>query len=132
MGKILLHKKLLTIRLTYKINFFGYYNYNFTFEIIAIRCLISGWVGSGNIFKYISSFDFSLEKNLSTISKFIYCSCDIVSMDKNDEINEESPNSDKLQKDMLKPITKAKSELDEELKELEVENSGGGKDGGGG
>lgn len=57
---------------------------------------------------------------------------DLVSMDKNDEKIEESPDSDKLQKDMLKPITKAKSELDEELKELEVENSGGGKDGGGG
>jgi hypothetical protein len=53
-------------------------------------------------------------------------------MDKNDEKNEESHNSDKLKKDMLKPITKAKSELDEELKVLEVENSGGGKDGGGG
>jgi hypothetical protein len=52
-------------------------------------------------------------------------------MDRNDEKNEES-DSDKLKKDMLKPITKAKSELDEELKELEVENSGGGKDGGGG
>ena len=57
---------------------------------------------------------------------------DTISMDKNDEKNEESQNSDKLKKDMLKPITKAKSELDEELKELEVENSGGGKDGGGG
>lgn len=33
---------------------------------------------------------------------------------------------------MLKPITKTKSELDDELKELEVENSAGGKDGGGG
>ena len=53
-------------------------------------------------------------------------------MDKNDERKEESSDSDKLKKDMLKPITKAKSELDEELKELEVENSGGGKDGGGG
>jgi hypothetical protein len=53
-------------------------------------------------------------------------------MERNDQKNEESADSDKLKKDMLKPITKAKSELDEELKELEVENSGGGKDGGGG
>jgi hypothetical protein len=75
---------------------------------------------------------FSVRNILSTISKFIYCSCDTIFMDKNDEKNEESQNSDKLKKDMLKPITKAKSELDEELKVLEVENSGGGKDGGGG
>ncbi|MDR4491899.1 MAG: hypothetical protein AB7V56_06105 [Candidatus Nitrosocosmicus sp.] len=40
--------------------------------------------------------------------------------------------NDKLKKEMLKPITKTKSELDDELKELEVENSAGGKDGGGG
>ena len=33
---------------------------------------------------------------------------------------------------MLKPVTKTDSELDKELKELEVENSAGGKDGGGG
>jgi hypothetical protein len=75
---------------------------------------------------------FSVRNILSTISKFIYCYFDTISMDKNDEKNEESQNSDKLKKDMLKPITKAKSELDEELKVLEVENSGGGKDGGGG
>jgi hypothetical protein len=75
---------------------------------------------------------FSVRNILSIISKFIYCSCDTMSMDKNDEKNEESQNSDKLKKDMLKPITKGKSELDEELKVLEVENSGGGKDGGGG
>jgi hypothetical protein len=75
---------------------------------------------------------FFVRNILSTISKFIYCSCDTISMDKNDEKNEESQNSDKLKKDMLKPITKAKSELDEELKVLEVENSGGGKGGGGG
>ncbi len=40
--------------------------------------------------------------------------------------------NDKLKKDMLKPVTKTNSELDKELEELEVENSGGGKDGGGG
>ena len=37
--------------------------------------------------------------------------------------------NDKLQKEMLKPVTKSDSELDEEL---EVENSGGGQDGGAG
>lgn len=56
----------------------------------------------------------------------------MVFMDNNDEINEKTLNSDKLKKEMLKPITKAKTEADEELEELEVESSGGGKDGGGG
>jgi len=57
----------------------------------------------------------------------------MVPMDNNDdEKNGETLNSDKLKKEMLKPITKAKTEVDEELKELEVESSGGGKDGGGG
>ncbi len=56
-----------------------------------------------------------------------------MSMDNSSEKTEqESGTSDKLKKEMLKPVTKTKSELDEELKELEVENSGGGKDGGGG
>lgn len=32
---------------------------------------------------------------------------------------------------MFKPVTKFKSELDDELIELEVETTGGGKDGGG-
>ena len=40
--------------------------------------------------------------------------------------------NDKLQKEMLKPVTKSDSELEDELKELEVENSAGGKDGGAG
>lgn len=54
-------------------------------------------------------------------------------MDKSSEkLNQESSTSDKLKKEMLKPVTKADSELEEELKELEVENSAGGKDGGGG
>ena len=53
-------------------------------------------------------------------------------MDNNDEKNEKPLNSDKLKKEMLKPITKAITEVDEELEELEVESSGGGKDGGGG
>ena len=44
----------------------------------------------------------------------------------------ESSENDKLNKEILKPITKSDSELENKLKELEVENSGGGKDGGGG
>ena len=44
----------------------------------------------------------------------------------------DSSRNDKLNKEMLKPITKSDSELEDELKELEVENSGGGKDGGAG
>ena len=44
----------------------------------------------------------------------------------------ESSGNDKLNKEILKPVTKSKSELENELKELEVENSGGGKDGGAG
>jgi hypothetical protein len=44
----------------------------------------------------------------------------------------DSTENDKLQKEMLKPVTKSNSELEDELKDLEVENSGGGKDGGGG
>lgn len=44
----------------------------------------------------------------------------------------DSSGNDKLNKEMLKPVTKSDSELEDELKELEVENSGGGKDGGGG
>ena len=49
----------------------------------------------------------------------------------NEHENDSSEN-DKLQKEILKPVTKSDSELEDELKELEVENSGGGKDGGGG
>jgi hypothetical protein len=44
----------------------------------------------------------------------------------------DSSENDKLNKETLKPVTKSDSELEDELKELEVENSGGGKDGGGG
>ncbi|HEU5119544.1 MAG TPA: hypothetical protein VFT71_01035 [Candidatus Nitrosocosmicus sp.] len=52
---------------------------------------------------------------------------------KNENENENnSSENENLKKEMLKPVTKSKSELDDELKELEVENSGGGKDGGGG
>ena len=44
----------------------------------------------------------------------------------------DSSENDKLNKEILKPLTKSDSELEDELKESEVENSGGGKDGGGG
>jgi hypothetical protein len=43
-----------------------------------------------------------------------------------------SSKNDRLNKEMLKPVTKSDSKLEDELKELEVENSVGGKDGGGG
>ena len=48
----------------------------------------------------------------------------MMSMENNDEKNGETLDSDKLKKEMLKPITKSKTEVDEELKELEVESSG--------
>ncbi len=38
----------------------------------------------------------------------------------------------KIKDEMLKPITKVKSEEDKELQELEVESSGGGMGGGAG
>ena len=44
----------------------------------------------------------------------------------------DSSENDKLNKELLKPVTKSDSKIEDELKELEVENSGGGKDGGGG
>lgn len=50
----------------------------------------------------------------------------------NEGAGKESSNNEKLKKEMLKPVTKTDSDLDEELKDLEVENSAGGKDGGGG
>ena len=68
-------------------------------------------------------------EDLKVYLRFIYN----ISMDKSSErIEQEASTSDKLKKEMLKPVTKTDSELDEELKELEVENSAGGKDGGGG
>ena len=69
---------------------------------------------------------------IEKISKFI-CNClhsKYVSEKKKPE--SDSSENDKLNKEILKPITKSDSELEDELKELEVENSGGGKDGGGG
>ncbi len=66
------------------------------------------------------------------IPKFI-CNCihlEYVSEKKKPE--SDSSENDKLNKEILKPLTKSDSELEDELKELEVENSGGGKDGGGG
>jgi len=53
-------------------------------------------------------------------------------MSNESENMKESSDNEIIKKEMLKPVTKSKSELDEELKELEVETSGGGKDGGGG
>ena len=38
----------------------------------------------------------------------------------------DSSENDKLNKEILKPVTKFDSELEDELKELEVENPGGG------
>lgn len=49
-----------------------------------------------------------------------------------DNKKDKATNNENLKKEMLEPITKEKSQLDKELKELEVESSGGGKDGGGG
>lgn len=49
-----------------------------------------------------------------------------------DNKKDKAANNENLKKEMLEPITKEKSQLDKELKELEVESSGGGKDGGGG
>ena len=53
-----------------------------------------------------------------------------MSSEKEPESNQSG--NEKLKKEMLKPVTKSDSELEDELKELEVENSGGGKDGGAG
>ena len=69
---------------------------------------------------------------IEKILKFI-CNClhlEYVSEKKKPE--SDSSENDKLNKEILKPLTKSDSELEDELKELEVENSGGGKDGGGG
>ncbi len=45
-----------------------------------------------------------------------------------DEVN----SSEELKKEMLKPVTKSKSDTDKELQDLEVETTGGGIGGGGG
>jgi hypothetical protein len=45
-----------------------------------------------------------------------------------DEVN----SSEELRKEMLKPITKSKSDTDKELQDLEVETTAGGAGGGGG
>ncbi|WP_458718664.1 hypothetical protein [Candidatus Nitrosocosmicus sp. R] len=42
----------------------------------------------------------------------------------------DSLENDKLNNEILKPITKSDSKVVDDLKELEVENSGGGRDGG--
>jgi hypothetical protein len=53
-------------------------------------------------------------------------------MSNDEQAESNSSGNDKLKKEMLKPVTKTNSELDKELEELEVESSGGGKDGGAG
>ena len=51
----------------------------------------------------------------------------------NENISENgSTKNDNLKKEMLKPVTESDPELEDELKDLEVKNSGGGKDGGAG
>jgi hypothetical protein len=45
-----------------------------------------------------------------------------------DEVN----SSEELKKEMLKPVTKSKSDTDKELQDLEDETTGGGVGGGGG
>jgi hypothetical protein len=51
----------------------------------------------------------------------------------NENVSESgSTKNDKLKKEMLKPVTESDSELEGELKDLEVENSGGGMEGGAG
>jgi hypothetical protein len=53
-------------------------------------------------------------------------------MSKETKSKSNSLGNEKLLKEMLKPVTKSDSELEDELKDLEVENSAGGKDGGAG
>ena len=65
-------------------------------------------------------------------SQFIYHCPYLDIMSEESKPENESSGNDKLQKEMLKPVTKSDSELEDELKELEVENSAGGKDGGAG
>jgi hypothetical protein len=69
---------------------------------------------------------------LRKISTFIYNRLHLEYMSEEKKPESDSSENDKLNKEILKPITKSDSELEDELKELEVENSGGGKDGGGG
>ena len=69
-----------------------------------------------------------IEKN----SKFICNRLHLEYMSEEKKLESDSSENDKLNKEMLKPVTKSDSKLEDELKELEVENSGGGKDGGGG
>jgi hypothetical protein len=49
-----------------------------------------------------------------------------------DEVEQEEKNIKVIQKKVLKPITKVKSEEEKELQEQEVESTGGGMGAGGG
>jgi hypothetical protein len=49
-----------------------------------------------------------------------------------DEVEQEEKNNKVIQKEVLKSITKVKSEEEKELQEQEVESTGGGMGGGGG
>ena len=65
-------------------------------------------------------------------SQFIYYYLHLDSMSEKKKSESVSSDNDKLNKEMLKPVTKSDTDIEDELKDLEVENSGGGKDGGGG
>jgi hypothetical protein len=49
-----------------------------------------------------------------------------------DEVEQEEKNNKVIQKKVLKPITKVKSEEEKELQKQEVESTGGGMGAGGG
>jgi hypothetical protein len=68
---------------------------------------------------------------LRKISTFIYNRLPLEYTSEEKKPESDSSQIDKLNKETLKSVTKSDSELEDELKELEVENSGGGKDGGG-
>lgn len=47
-------------------------------------------------------------------------------MSEGNEIKKETSDNDDIKREMLKPVTKSKLELDDKLKQIEVQNSGGG------
>jgi len=65
-------------------------------------------------------------------SKFIWNRLQLEYMSEEKKPESDSSKNDRLNKEMLEPVTKSDSKLEDELKELEVENSVGGMDGGGG
>lgn len=65
-------------------------------------------------------------------SKFIWNRLQLEYMSEEKKPESDSSKHDRLNKEMLEPVTKSDSKLEDELKELEVENSVGGRDGGGG